>query len=438
MQDDPIFNNVKDFILRLENNPGTTKFAVSFSGGADSGVLLDVFVRLYRNHLISEPIAVYFNHNLRGKESEAEEKFIRSVCADYGIELVIIELDVTDYALLSGLTTETAARKLRYDNYALLLKKYDYIVQGHHEDDNAETVFFNIMRGAGLEGSSGIKKVRDGIIRPLLDFSRRDILKYSNTHKLKFFTDSTNEKTDFSRNRIRHIIFPVIEKELNRNIIRSLNNFSQASKEALDYISATAESIYKRCVRTSPGMSVIRFSRFKRLEPFMKKMILQRALRQTGTVYNPDRIKTEIIIDGIEKRKPSVFSTKDYSISIYSDNIIIIDIHLYNNPVSIILSSKRRSPYYIDMNKVKGNVRICDISGNDQFVPFGKKSPVAVSKVLSDKKIPTMLRKSLKCLRDDEKIIFIQGAGISDAVKAGKDPELIYIVLKNDILRKLF
>lgn len=433
-----IFNNVRDFILKLNNKPGAFKFAVSYSGGADSGALLDIFVRLFRKKFISEPSAVYFNHNLRGKESEAEEEFIRSVCADYGIELIIIELDVTGCAGSAGLTTETAARMLRYDNYSLMLKKFDYIVQGHHADDNAETVFFNIMRGAGLEGSSGIKKVRDGFLRPLLDFSRRDIFEYSKKQKLKFFTDSTNEKTDFSRNRIRHILFPVIEKELNRNITGSLNNFSAASKEALDYINGNADKVYKRCVRTSPGIAIICFSRFIKLEPLMKTIIIQRAFKQAVAGYNPDRIKTDLILDGIEKRNPSVFSTEGYSVSVYTDNIIIINTHSFVNPALISLSRKKRSAYYIDMNKVKGSIRITYISSDDWFVPFGKKSTVAVSKVLSDKKIPPVLRKLVKCLRDDEKIIFIQGAGISDMVKAENDPELIYIVLKNDILRKLF
>jgi len=111
----------------------------------------------------------------------------------------------------------------------------------------------------------------------------------------------------------------------------------------------------------------------------------------------------------------------------------------FENPLKIGLSGKKVSQYYFDLSKTKGNIRIGKIETDDVFVPFGKKKGEKVSKILSDKKIPPVLRKHLLCLRDDEKIVFIQGAGISDKVKieAGNSG-LMYINLKNDILKKLF
>ncbi|MDD4206231.1 MAG: tRNA lysidine(34) synthetase TilS, partial [Candidatus Delongbacteria bacterium] len=211
-----IYKKIKQFITELEESGRDMRTAVSFSGGTDSRVLLDVFIRLWKDNVIPEPEVIYFNHKLRGKESAAEEKFVKETCAACKIKLRLIHLDVKKYAEEKKMTIETAARELRYFHYGRLAEDYGCIAQGHHADDNAETVFFNIMRGSGLEGACGIKKVRDKFIRPLLDFTRREILDYAADRNLKFVEDSTNAKTDHSRNKIRNIIFPLIEKELNR------------------------------------------------------------------------------------------------------------------------------------------------------------------------------------------------------------------------------
>lgn len=433
-----MLEKVKKFIQDLQFSKEKLRIAVSYSGGADSGALLHLMVKLFKDGVISKPSVIYFNHNLRGKESAAEERSVVKVCSGYGIDLRMISLDVKAFAGKTGLTIETAARQLRYENYKKLSVNFDYIAQGHHADDNAETVFFNIMRGSGLDGACGINKVRDYFIRPLLDFSKKEILNYAELNNIRYIEDSTNIKTDYSRNKIRNIIFPVIEKELNRNIRTSLNSFSASVSEARNFISGSAEKEFSKNVRVIKGSALIRLDSFSSLHPVLKISILQTALKKTGCIYNPDRFKTEIILKNISNCADSVFKNEMFSITIHSNNILIMNSE-FENPLMIGLSGKKLSQYYFDLSKTKGNISIGKVGTNEVFVPFGKKKAGKISKVLSDKKIPPVLRKHLLCLRDDENIIFIQGAGISDKVKieAGTSG-LMYINLKNDILKKLF
>ncbi|MBN2857092.1 MAG: tRNA lysidine(34) synthetase TilS [Candidatus Delongbacteria bacterium] len=432
-----MYEKVKDFILGLRNYRPDLKIAVSYSGGADSGVLLHLINRLYAEKIISIPSVIYFNHGLRGPESAAEEKFVTEVCRNYGFEVMKIKLDVKKI-ITPKITLETAARNLRHEHYTLISPKFDYIAQGHHADDNAETVFFNILRGSGLQGAAGIRKVRDFFIRPLLSFSKEQILKYAEDNKISYITDSSNMKNDFSRNRIRNIIFPLITKELNREISGSLNSFSESAREAVELVEEIVESESGKILRSQKGLSIIKLDQFIKLRPALKKAVLQKAFKLSGSVYNPDRIKTGIIIEAVSKGESSVFKTDDYSVSVHRNNILILNFNDFENLLNIRLSKKKRSQLFIDEKLIRGNIRVRKVLPSDSFIPFGKKSKVKVSKVLSDKKVPKVLRERMFCLEDDEKIIYIQGAGISDEVKVRDGSVTIYINEENNILTKFY
>ncbi|MDD3044209.1 MAG: tRNA lysidine(34) synthetase TilS [Candidatus Delongbacteria bacterium] len=434
-----IYKKIKQFITELEESGRDMRTAVSFSGGTDSRVLLDVFIRLWKDNVIPEPEVIYFNHKLRGKESAAEEKFVKETCAACKIKLRLIHLEVKKYAEEKKMTIETAARELRYFHYGRLAEDYGCIAQGHHADDNAETVFFNIMRGSGLEGACGIKKVRDKFIRPLLDFTRREILDYAADRNLKFVEDSTNAKTDHSRNKIRNIIFPLIEKELNREIKNSINNFSSSLREAKDHIDKETEKISKRLLRSSEGISIIKLDGFNSLDPCLRTAVFRTALRKAGFTYSPDMAKTGKMLERISQKSRSETGTGDMSVTVSRNSIIILNKNIFGNKTVITVSSDKFSDHYIDIGKTKGNIKASKVKSGETFTPFGKNKAEKISKVLSDKKIPVFLRKDIMCLKDDEKVIFVQGCGISELVKTDKGTkETLYINVSKDILRKMY
>lgn len=218
--------NIIAFLKRY-NISTDAGFIVAVSGGADSISLLHAF-----KYLNLKILALHCNFNLRGKESDMDEQFVKRFCDTYGVALSVKKFDTTGYAKEKGVSIEMAARELRYAWFAEVKakKKMDYIVVGHHADDLAETFFINVCRGTGIKGLTGIKPVNGDILRPLLPFSRTDILAYIESNQLGFRTDSSNNSLDYMRNRIRHQVIPVF-KEINPAFRETMEENCGALKE---------------------------------------------------------------------------------------------------------------------------------------------------------------------------------------------------------------
>ena len=221
-----MLDTIKQFLKEheIDTNAG---FIIAVSGGADSITLLHAFK--YLNLKIH---ALHCNFNLRGKESNMDEQFVKRFCETYGIAMSVKHFDTQEYARKKGISIEMAARELRYDWFEemRLKKKMDYIVVGHHADDLAETVFINICRGTGIKGLTGIRPVKDKILRPLLSRSREEIIAYINQNQLGYRTDSTNNSLDYVRNKIRHTIIPVC-KEINPSFLNTVQENCDTMKE---------------------------------------------------------------------------------------------------------------------------------------------------------------------------------------------------------------
>ncbi len=206
--------------LQLHHIPLNAGFLIAVSGGADSITLLHAF-----KYLNLKILALHCNFSLRGDESNKDEQFVKRFCDRYGIPLSVKRFDTSDYAQKQKISIEMAARELRYQWFREVKtqKNMDYIVTGHQADDVAETLFINLCRGTGIKGITGIKPVNGDIIRPLLPFSREDILHYIEDHHLGFRTDSSNNSLEFTRNIIRHKIIPVC-KEINPSFLHTISD----------------------------------------------------------------------------------------------------------------------------------------------------------------------------------------------------------------------
>jgi tRNA(Ile)-lysidine synthase len=180
---------------------------VALSGGADSTALL-LFMKSYA----PKTEAVHVNHGLRGAESDADEAFCRRLCERLRVPLTALKVDVKGFAGVSGKSTEEAARILRYRVFSEVSGGNVLVATAHNADDNAETMLWNMIRGTGLTGLSGIPARRGNFIRPLLTVTRSEILSFLQDQKQEYVTDSSNLTDDYSRNFIRHNIMPQIEK----------------------------------------------------------------------------------------------------------------------------------------------------------------------------------------------------------------------------------
>jgi len=222
---------------------------IGVSGGADSMALLNVFLNIRKRYNLSV-IAAHINHGLRAEAAE-EAEFVKEFCEKNDVRFCLREADVHKISVESGLTEEQAGRNVRYDFFEELCQKYnaDKIATAHHKNDNAETVLMHIIRGAGINGIRGIGYKRDNIIRPLLDVTRTEIEKYCVKNEILFCTDKTNFSTDYTRNKIRLLTIPHIEKEYNNSFVDALSQLSLSAKEDDEFIEKKALEAYKETVK---------------------------------------------------------------------------------------------------------------------------------------------------------------------------------------------
>lgn len=180
------------------------------SGGADSMALLWC-LHSFRGELGISLCAAHFNHGLRGADADQDEAFVRSFCEEHNIEFTAGRADVAAFAKESDMTLEEAAREKRYA--FLLSLPGDKLATAHNADDNAETVLLHLLRGSGLRGLCGIPPVRGKIVRPLLPFTREEILRFLNEERILWREDATNAADDCLRNRLRHRVMPLLYAE---------------------------------------------------------------------------------------------------------------------------------------------------------------------------------------------------------------------------------
>lgn len=273
--DDIIFDN--NFIV------------VGVSTGPDSMCLLDLLRKK-----TDKIIVCHINHNIR-KESIKEEEFLVNYCKQN--KLILEKTTIEKY---DENNFENEARKKRYFFYEEILKKYHakYLFLAHHGDDLIETVLMKIARGSNIEGYAGIKEISSikdyYIIRPLLSYTKEDILKYNQKHNIPYFIDNSNKNTEYTRNRYRKNILPLLKEE-DKNIHLKFLKYSKTLQEYDKYIKEVTEKETKQIYQNN----VLNLKKFSLLEKFLQKNILYYIL---NNIYeNTPNIITEKHIDNILK-----------------------------------------------------------------------------------------------------------------------------------------
>ncbi|MBP5404845.1 MAG: tRNA lysidine(34) synthetase TilS [Clostridia bacterium] len=214
---------------------------VAVSGGRDSMSLLH-YLSEEKNSLMINVVAIHVEHGIRGAESIEDQSFVREFCAARDIPLYAESVDVPKYAKENLVGVEQAARELRYKYFDELLKKgvVDKIATAHQLDDQCETVLMRIFRGTGVKGLEGIPSARSGkYIRPMLHLTRQEISEYCEANGVPHVEDSTNYNLEYTRNFIRHEVFPVVEKMFPQ-YRKSIERLTGAAKEAVAFMDSVA------------------------------------------------------------------------------------------------------------------------------------------------------------------------------------------------------
>ena len=220
------------------------KVVVTCSGGADSIFLLHIL-----NKLGFDCIVAHCNFHLRGEESDRDENFVREFCERENLTLLVQHFDTKQFASENKLSIEMAARELRYTWFEKIRTEYNAgaIAVAHHSDDSIETILLNLLRGTGLKGICGIRPKNGYIVRPLLCVNRKEIEDYLNEQDIEYIVDSTNLENEYTRNKIRNIVMPIL-REINPQIdsvmLSNAENFS------------AAESIYKESIEKEKSSAI--------------------------------------------------------------------------------------------------------------------------------------------------------------------------------------
>ncbi len=279
---------------------------IGVSGGADSVCLLHALNAMKKELEITVAVA-HLNHGIRGEEADRDAAFVKKLCRTWKIPYYSKREDIPSLAKEMQISEETVGRLKRYQFFRELCikEKFNKIATAHNRDDQAETVLMRIIRGCGIDGLSGIRYLReDGVTRPLLDVERSQIEVYCRENQLEYCTDSTNKDENYTRNRIRHRLLPLLKEEFNPNITGALATVAQNMAEDGDFLSGYAERLYHRINSPAPGekpvvLDIETLSMVQ--EGIRNRLILLAAKDAMGRAYRLERAHLESVNTLLEK-----------------------------------------------------------------------------------------------------------------------------------------
>ena len=287
------------------------KIVVAVSGGPDSMCLLNILKNLRQKFNI-ELFVAHINHMIR-EEADSETEYVKNYCEKNNIKCFIKRANVLEMAKEQKKGTEEMGRIVRYDFFEYVANEVsaDKIAIAHTENDNAETILMNLMRGASLEGLKGIEPIRGKYIRPLIECNREEIEKYCEINKLDPKFDKTNNDNTYTRNKIRNLLIPYIKKEFNPNIIETLNRLAVLARQDATYFNKIVKESYADILlheninnlnENLEKHIILDLKKFNKLEYVIKSRVLLYSINKLlGTTKGIEKINIEDMIKLCEK-----------------------------------------------------------------------------------------------------------------------------------------
>ncbi|WP_339657628.1 tRNA lysidine(34) synthetase TilS [Flavobacterium frigidarium] len=237
------------------------KLLLATSGGLDSMVMAHLFKDLQFDIAIA-----HCNFQLRGVDSFKDQKFIQDFADENEIPVNITQFDTQAFAADYKLSTQVAARDLRYNWFYELLEEegYDYVLTAHHADDNLETFLINLSRGTGLEGLTGIPEENGSIVRPLLHFTRAEILEYAKENNITWREDASNASDKYLRNKIRHHLVPLLQ-EINPNFMEAFQKTQSYLQESAGLVEDASIMVYQQVAKQEEDSITFDLNQLKKL-----------------------------------------------------------------------------------------------------------------------------------------------------------------------------
>ncbi len=401
----------------------------------------------------------HFNHRLRGRSSNADEKLVRQTAVAMKLPFVVENADVKKFARKSKLSIETAARKLRHEFFARAAQKLKIktVALAHHADDQVELFFLRVLRGAGGEGLAGMKwrapspaDSKIALVRPLLDFPKSEILAFARANKIPFRDDATNFSNDFLRNRIRNELLPLLRKNYQPGLDKTVLRLMEIVGAESDFVGSVAPSLRLDSVRLRAGRHT-----FGDLPLAVQRRVLQSQLAEAGIAADFDLIESL-------RQSPDQFVSVSAEISVARDPSGKIELRTeakleFNvNELAVKLagragdvdfggvkfdwrfasgsrlrgeeaasatqargrSSRQIGREFFDADKVGGHIILRHWRPGDFFQPIGLKSAAKLQDLFMNAKIPRARRHELiVAAAASGEIFWVEGLRISENFK---------------------
>ena len=443
------------------------------SGGADSVCMLHLLVQLQKE-LGFTLAAVHVEHGIRGEESEQDAVFVERLCQELKVPLEVYRVKALTYAKEQKVGLEEAARILRYDCYknaalAVTGKKVK-VALAHHADDNAETVLFQMIRGSGIDGMSGMQPEREmlpgvTVIRPLLTVTRTQIEQYTEAEKLSYCVDSTNTDITYSRNRIRCQILPMLG-EVNSQAVLHINQSAEYLRRVGEYIKDQVEEATRYVLKAQESGILILAEEYAKLPEVLKRELLHFAIEQaagsrkdiglshvellaglfelqTGRrISLPYCLKAKRIYEGVILEKKAegtktedVFfrdlPESDFEERLQQGTAVIevpggemrFSLFEYNGKNAEI--SKNTYTKDFDYDKIKGGFQVRTRQSGDYLIVDDDGHKKRLKEYFINEKVPSDKRDDILLLTNGKKVIWVVGGRISADAKINQNTERI-------------
>ncbi len=439
---------VQEFIRSNQLFVPGERVLVGVSGGIDSVVLLHILLQSGY-----QCIAAHCNFHLRGAESDRDEKFVENLAKNYGILYRKVDFDTTGYARSNKISIEMAARELRYRWFekTAVETRSASIAVAHHADDSIETFLLNLVRGTGLKGLTGIDAKNGMIVRPMLCCPRQEIEQYARNCNLQYVFDSTNDSIDYSRNKIRNQVIPLLSS-INPSVSQTLYENIIRLRGTREIYNRKIEEIREKIVSEKDG------SLFINIPELRKQADVMTVLYEILSSYNFNSDTVEDVFQGLDTASGLRFSSPTHSLLKDRNHLIIhkteseneaeyiiaentpeitVPVHLTfriltNHPGFEI--SKTTDKIHIDAEQLTYPLTVRRWREGDTFQPFGMNRSKKVSDFFINSKLSLIQKRKAWILTSGGKIVWIIGLRTDNRFRiTEKTHKIAEICYKNSI-----
>lgn len=423
-----MYQKVKAYVKKWHMLQKEDSVIAGISGGADSVCLLFMLLKLQKE-LGFALMAVHVNHGIRGAEAERDEAYVKRLCRQWNVRLKVYRENVPAYAKEHGMTEEEAGRDIRRTCFCKVLKEWGgtKIALAHHENDNVETLLWNLCRGTGIRGLGGIAPVNDVWIRPLLCVKRREIESYLKKRGISYCTDTTNADRRYMRNRIRMDVIPYLEDCVNTESVSHMGKTMERMYELEQYILEEVGQYKESCTGWKNGRRIIRQTEYTKIPKALRDNVLHAILCETaGRRKDIEEVHVQMLRDLFTKQVGKkidlpygVTAIRTYEGVRFEKNIPeasyagdeneLFSIRVFDREPGNVTFPEKIYTKWFDYDIIKNTVKIRHRIAGDSIVINRYGGRKKLKQYFTDQKVPQEDRDKIWIAADGDEVLWIVG-----------------------------